>query len=205
MSNVLEMVLDYFKTNELKYEPICVRPCNVCKADDYFYCVLAKYIGDADFKKNTYAVWTCFNTSTNSMNCGYYDMSYEEARKFFIDYGKEKQPIPYGRLSELATLFKDKLMEDDNEYAIDYFLDDCEMSDEEFDCFGLDKPKRFKEVTLKLEVPVVAPEDDKDFNYGELLHSAVDNKSFDYTIEDEEYEVNLEDYQNYYGYSQCKG
>ena len=144
VSNVLERIIDYFDTNDLRYEPISVRPCSSNEKDNYLYCVLAKYIGDADFKKDTYAVWTCFNTSTNSMNYGHYDMSYEEACKFFIDYGKGKQPISYGRLSELATLFKDGLLEDDIESAMEYFSDTCEMSDEEFDYFGLEIPGRFK-------------------------------------------------------------
>ena len=138
MSNVLEMVIDYFKESDLKYEPISVRPYSEFEGDNYLYCVLAKYIGNADFKQNTYAVWTCFNTSTNSMNYGHYDMSYEDACKFFIDYGKEKQPISYGRLSELATLFKDGLLEDDVESAMEYFIETCEMSDVEFEYFGIE-------------------------------------------------------------------
>lgn len=102
MKNILEMVIDYFKANDLRYEPISVRPCSSNENDDYLYCVLAKYIGNADFKKNTYAVWTCFNTSTNIMNYGHYDMSYKEAYRLFIEYGKQKE-IFYERLSELAN------------------------------------------------------------------------------------------------------
>lgn len=49
----------------------------------------------------------------------------------------EKDYIPRCRLEELATLFKDGLIEDDKEQAIDYFEDTCEMTDEEKEFFGI--------------------------------------------------------------------
>lgn len=49
----------------------------------------------------------------------------------------EKDYIPRCRLEELATLFKDGLLEDDKEQAIDYFEDTCEMTDEEKEFFGI--------------------------------------------------------------------
>lgn len=45
--------------------------------------------------------------------------------------------IPRSRLEELATLFKDGLMEDDYMAAKEYFEESCEMSKEEFDFFGI--------------------------------------------------------------------
>lgn len=41
------------------------------------------------------------------------------------------------RLEELATLFKDGLMEDDPEEAMRYFTEECQMTDKELEFFGL--------------------------------------------------------------------
>ena len=46
--------------------------------------------------------------------------------------------IPRDRLIELATLFKDGLIEDDEESAMEYFEDTCEMDEEEIRFFGLE-------------------------------------------------------------------
>ena len=45
--------------------------------------------------------------------------------------------IPRTRLEELATLFKDGLIEDDSESAMEYFDVVCKMEDEEKEFFGL--------------------------------------------------------------------
>lgn len=42
------------------------------------------------------------------------------------------------RLEELATLFKDKLLEADEELAMEYFDEECEMTDEEKEFFGIE-------------------------------------------------------------------
>ena len=54
-------------------------------------------------------------------------------------YATEKDYIAYDRLSELATLFKDGLIEDDKESAIKYFDEVCEMTDEEKEYFGVEE------------------------------------------------------------------
>lgn len=41
------------------------------------------------------------------------------------------------RLSELATLFKDGLMDDDEETAMEYFEDTCEMTESKMEYFGI--------------------------------------------------------------------
>ena len=46
--------------------------------------------------------------------------------------------IPRDRLIELATLFKDGLIEDDEESAMEYFDDTCGMDEEEIRFFGLE-------------------------------------------------------------------
>jgi hypothetical protein len=43
----------------------------------------------------------------------------------------------YDRLSELATLFKDGLIEDDEQSAMEYFEDTCEMTESEMEYFGI--------------------------------------------------------------------
>lgn len=49
----------------------------------------------------------------------------------------EEHYIPRCRLEELATLFKDGMIEDDEETAKEYFDDICEMSQDEKDFFGI--------------------------------------------------------------------
>lgn len=46
------------------------------------------------------------------------------------------------RLEELATLFKDGLMEDDPGEAMVYFRKVCKMTDEELEFFGIDSSGR---------------------------------------------------------------
>ena len=46
--------------------------------------------------------------------------------------------IPRCRLEELATLFKDGLISDDSESAMEYFDEVCEMTDEEKTYFGIE-------------------------------------------------------------------
>ena len=49
----------------------------------------------------------------------------------------EQNYIPRCRLEELATKFKDGLIEDDEESAMEYFDEVCEMTDEEKEWFGI--------------------------------------------------------------------
>lgn len=58
------------------------------------------------------------------------------------DYCKakiENNYIPRVRLEELATLFKDGLIEDDKEAALEYFDSVCEMSEEEKEFFEIEE------------------------------------------------------------------
>lgn len=41
------------------------------------------------------------------------------------------------RLIELATKFKDALMELDEDYAMEFFEDECELTDDEREYFGI--------------------------------------------------------------------
>lgn len=52
-------------------------------------------------------------------------------------YLTEEDYISRSRLEELATKFKDGLIEDDKESAMEYFREECEMEDYEMDFFGI--------------------------------------------------------------------
>ena len=49
----------------------------------------------------------------------------------------ENNYVPRARLEELATKFKDGLIEDDRESAMEYFDYECEMTEEEKEWFGI--------------------------------------------------------------------
>ena len=51
----------------------------------------------------------------------------------------EPDYIPRCRLEELATLFKDGLISDDRESAMEYFDECCEMTEEEKSFFGIEE------------------------------------------------------------------
>lgn len=51
----------------------------------------------------------------------------------------ESDYIPRCRLEELATLFKDGLISDDRDSAIEYFDEVCEMTNEEKEWFGIEE------------------------------------------------------------------
>lgn len=51
----------------------------------------------------------------------------------------EPDYIPRCRLEELATLFKDGLISDDRDSALEYFDECCEMTEEEKSFFGIEE------------------------------------------------------------------
>lgn len=178
--NVFEMVVNYFKdeTHGVNgYEPIGFRKKN--ETDDYLYVVIARYIGECNWKKGTYAVWTSFNTSMDggNMNNGHYELSFKDALTVFN--GEKVRPISWDRLSELATKFKDKLEQDDREEALRYFTEECEMTDEELKYFGIEKPKKYKKVRMEYSgsFDVLIPEDVDEGSYAKMfsLADVVDN------------------------------
>ena len=52
-------------------------------------------------------------------------------------YKTDENYIPRWRLEELATQFKDGLIEDDEESAMEYFDEVCEMTESEKEFFGI--------------------------------------------------------------------
>ena len=66
----------------------------------------------------------------------------DKAQALFLalDYFRmrtETDYIPRCRLEELATQFKDGLIEDDEESAMEYFDEVCEMTESEKEFFGI--------------------------------------------------------------------
>ena len=53
-------------------------------------------------------------------------------------YKTDENYIPRWRLEELATQFKDGLIEDDEESAMEYFDEVCEMTESEKEFFGIE-------------------------------------------------------------------
>lgn len=63
-----------------------------------------------------------------------------------------KQAISYDRLVELATLFKDGLIEDDEANAKVYFTETCQMSSAEKDFFGIQDEYEVYEVEVEQKI-----------------------------------------------------
>ena len=69
----------YFKENLPRYTILDIRRHSYHPADHYLYMVKAKK------DDGTYAVWTSWNQSTKSLNCGHYDLSSEEDCERIMD------------------------------------------------------------------------------------------------------------------------
>ena len=76
----------------------------------------------------------------------------------------ETDYIPRYRLEELATQFKDGLIEDDEEQALIYFDEVCEMSDEEKEFFGIKTENEEKELTYE-DYETYYDEENEDTSY----------------------------------------
>ena len=76
---VFENVKSYFKEHLPKYDVLRVRRKSYHPDDSYLYMVSAKK------DDGTYAVWTCWNESTKSLNHGHYNLTSEEDCKKLMD------------------------------------------------------------------------------------------------------------------------
>lgn len=96
-----------------------------------------------------YAVVNCLNEEKGvwDYTCTYYNfgryskLPQVEALYYALDafrYRTEENYISRRRLEELATLFKDGLIEDDEEQALIYFDGVCEMTGCEKEFFGIE-------------------------------------------------------------------
>lgn len=210
MMNVTTMVADYFEREEgLKnYEPIAVIPNGT---DEYLYRVLGKYIEDCPFKKkNSYAVWMSFNTSTGSMNNGHYDMSYENAYELFAT-GKNESDVGISteRLVELGKTLADEVdsVVGDPEESYQLFKS-LGLTEEELELFEIKKPKRYKKVDVEivLKFPVIMEENEEEqyFGYEDYAREYIENCGIDTvytTLKSEGVSTKdaLENYQDCYG------
>lgn len=97
--------------------------------------------------------------------CCYYDfgkfsgMTKSEALFRALDYylmRTNEKHIPWARMSEIATLLKDGLIEDDEEEAYRYMADVAELSDSEAEYFGLDM-EQYKAATDEGATDPTAP------------------------------------------------
>ena len=83
-----------------------------------------------------YEYVVCSNYNGKDWHGGdYYGYRYLQSA---IDSFNKGHSITYSRMSELATLFKDGLMDDDEESAKEYFLGECDMDDDELEYFGIE-------------------------------------------------------------------
>ena len=83
-----------------------------------------------------YEYVVCSNYNGKDWHGGdYYGYRYLQSA---IDSFNRGYSITYSRMSELATLFKDGLIEDDEESAKKYFLGECDMDDDELKFFGIE-------------------------------------------------------------------
>lgn len=96
-----------------------------------------------------YAVVYCLDDENKCWDCtvGYTDfgkyssITEIEALQNMVELFRmrtETDYIPRCRLEELATQFKDGLIEDDEESAMEYFDEVCEMTESEKEFFGIE-------------------------------------------------------------------
>ena len=112
----------------------------ILESGDYAFILRGK-----DLKE--YAVVNGLNKEDSSWawTVTYADFRFDESKKnraFQCCYEEfmrctNKNYIHRYRLEELATKFKDGLLEDDSESAMEYFIDECEMEENELEYFGL--------------------------------------------------------------------
>ena len=100
-----------------------------------------------------YAVVNGLNKETGdwSFTCAYWNfgeysgLTQAEALSYALDFFRsrtEENYISRSRLEELATQFKDGLIEVDEEFANEYFDEVCEMTDEEKEWFGIEPERK---------------------------------------------------------------
>ena len=114
------------------YEPIAVG--RTLGNDGYLYVVLGRQI-----RGSKWAVWTCWNESTQSLNYGHYDMFEDEAMRLFLNTDSlfDKRPVE-DRLDEIATKCIHQLLEEDYDDAMEFLRDEIDLSEDECEYFEVD-------------------------------------------------------------------
>ena len=114
-----------------------------------------------------YAVVSGLDKETGSWDwtCCYYDfgkfsgLTKAEALFKALDYylaRTDEKHIPWARMSEIATVLKDGLIEDGEEEACRYMADIAELSDTEAEYFGLDM-EQYRDATSEDADNLTAP------------------------------------------------
>lgn len=100
-----------------------------------------------------FVICSDYNPKTKNWISGTYISDITSAVDYFEkEYGNRK--IYYDRLVELATLFKDGLIQDDFDNAIEYFTEVLEMEDSEMEWFGINdeiRERQAQEIIYNLE------------------------------------------------------
>lgn len=114
------------------------------------------------------------------------------AMMYLYNIDTQSEVVSYSRLTELAVLFKDGLLADDKDSALEYFDNICEMTEEEKEYFGIKTDKKLKIVEVELErtqtakIKVAMPIDEPDcraLDYAENIDmylEADDNEDWGY-------------------------
>lgn len=127
---VKERVRCYFTEHLPLYEVI-----EVGHSWDYMYRVLAKYVGNNEFKKGTF-MYISWNDSIKSANSGYYDLSEKLATNAFLGVVTK---IEFARMDEIATTALHKILDYDPDIAAELILDDLELDSGELNYFEINK------------------------------------------------------------------
>lgn len=117
-------------------EYILISICQKFKGD-FIYRILAYNLSD-----KTYAVWKTWNESTQCLNHGDYNLSFNEAMTIFLDVSEIVEmscAIKSMRMREIAEVAIDRICNNDPELAKEIIIDDLDMTDDELEYFGIDK------------------------------------------------------------------
>jgi len=121
---VYKNVRSYFERELKNYEVILVRQKIT---EDYLYRVIAQ-----NKITGKYAVWTCWNETTQSLNFGHYDLTKETAIDILFCKGEWDF-----WLTEIAEVLASRIAEHDQDFAREVLIDELDMEDEELDYFGI--------------------------------------------------------------------
>lgn len=133
LSKVRKNVEIYVKRHLPQYEVLETRRKSSHPDDHYLYMVSAK-----NTKDGTYAVWTAWNESTQSLNHGHYALdSIEDCEKIFAEYQNIR---PYYEVYKYSQNVRSRLFVTDIEESAKNFCEShqWELADEHEFVWGLD-------------------------------------------------------------------
>lgn len=89
--------------------------------------------------KQNYTVWNSWNESTQSLNCGNYDLSLNAAMRVFLDASEIVETpcvINSVRMKEIAEVAVDRIVNYDPDLAKEILIDDLDSTNDELEYFG---------------------------------------------------------------------